>query len=109
MKFFAVLLVGIIGFVAAQQSNLPEKVGNRIKDVNAKLDKFWDERAEKFQNILGKIKNEVPSAPTDDVNEVRSKVHNRLRELRHKLGNRALGTLGQDQFYDAEESQEWAN
>lgn len=100
--------------MAAQESNLPEKVGNGINDVNAKLDQFWDDRAEGFQNILGKIKNEIPSAPTDDVNKVRSKVHNRLRKIRHKLGNRALGALGQgsaaqDQFYDAEDTQEWAN
>lgn len=70
MKFlFAVFLVGIIGFVAAKDqfwdaeesqewANLPEKVDDRVNDVDGALDEFWD--AEEFQS---------PSVVTDDVND----------------------------------------
>lgn len=109
MKFlFAVLLVGIIGFVAAEEgatpaesqaqeylSDLSKKIGDVIKNADPKITALWEKESNSIYSILNKVHSKFPSAPTEDVANFHKSIRDSLFSLRQLAENKALGALGQ--------------
>lgn len=102
MKFmFTLLLIGIIGFAVAQDapaqsssSDLNKRFGDQIKKNDGKLNKLWDNEANRIFKILDDVTN-ATGIDTQNIADFHKSVQSQLKNWRKAGENNVLGALGQ--------------